>query len=74
MIVTVGKNGALPLPDNELFPEECKLKIGDVLFCKVTGDKRTLTLEKFEDQTLTDEEIEAHGSLTRVKLLEARDF
>lgn len=67
MIVTVGKNGAIPLP------EECKLNIGDVLLCKVMGNKR-ITLEKFEDQTLTDEEIEAHGLLTRVKLLEPRDF
>ena len=44
MIVTVGKNGAIPLPDNK----ECNLNIGDILLCKLTEDKRAIELENFQ--------------------------
>ena len=57
MIVTVGKNLAIPLPDNK----ESKLNIGDILLCKLSEDKRSIELEKFSDQTLNDEKIKAHA-------------
>jgi len=68
VIVTVGHNGAIPLP------EECKFHIGDILICTVIKDTRSIKLERFEDQTLTDEEIKAHGSLTKVSALDPKDF
>lgn len=74
MIVTVGKNGAIPLPQDENFTEENKLKIGDILLCTLTKDKRSIKLEKFSDQSLTDEQIKAHGSLCRVEELNPDDF
>ena len=70
MIVTVGKNGAIPLPDNK----ECNLNIGDILLCKLTEDKRSIELEKFSDQSLNDEQIKAHGYLCRVEELNPEDF
>ena len=70
MIVKVGKNGAIPLPDNK----ECNLNIGDILLCKLTEDKRSIELEKFSDQSLNDEQIKAHGSLTRVEPLNPDDY
>ena len=70
MIVTVGKNGTIPLPDNE----ESKLNIGDILLCKLSEDKRSIELEKFSDQTLNDGQIRAHGSLCRVEQLNPEDF
>lgn len=70
MIVTVGKNLAIPLPDNK----ESKLNIGDILLCKLSEDKRSIELEKFSDQTLNDEQIKAHGSLTRVRPLTPDDY
>lgn len=70
MIVTVGKNGAIPLPDNE----ESKLNIGDILLCKLNADKRSIELEKYSDQTLNNEQIKAHGSLCRVEALNPEDF
>jgi hypothetical protein len=70
MIEIVGKNGAIPLPDNE----ECKLNIGDILLCKLSKDKRSIELEKFSDQSLNDEQIKAHGSLTRVEPLNPDDY
>jgi len=36
--------------------------------------KRSIQLEKYEDQTLSDEQIEEHGSLTRVVQLNPRDY
>lgn len=69
MIVTVGKNGTIPLPDNE----EVKLNIGDILLCKFNEDKRSIELEKYSDQTLNDEQIKAHGSLCRVEELNSED-
>ena len=70
MIVTVGKNGAIPLPDNK----ECNLNIGDILLCKLTEDKRSIELEKFSDQSLTDEQIKVHGYLARVEPLNPDDY
>ncbi|MCC9660708.1 hypothetical protein IT970_00785 [Pseudoalteromonas sp. A41-2] len=70
MIVTVGKNGAIPLLDNE----ESKLNIGDILLFKLSEDKRSIELEKFPDQTLNDEKIKAHGSLIRVEPFNPDDF
>ncbi len=70
MIVTVGKNLAIPLPDNK----ESKLNIGDILLCKLSEDKRSIELEKFSDQTLNDEQIKAHGALTRVEPLNPDDY
>ena len=67
MIVTVGKNGAIPLPDNVELSEDGKLNIGDILLCTLMEDKRSIKLEKFSDQTLNDEQIVAHGFLTRVE-------
>lgn len=74
MIVKVGKNGAIPLPQNEEFSEENKLTIGDILLCSVVESKRCIKLEKFSDQSLTDKQIEAHGSLCRVKEFNPDDF
>tara|TARA_Y100000310_G_scaffold114250_1_gene112767 strand:+ start:2392 stop:2622 length:231 start_codon:yes stop_codon:yes gene_type:complete len=70
MIVTVGKNGTIPLPDNE----ESKLNIGDILLCNLDEDKRLIELEMFSDQTLSSEQIKAHGSLTRVEPLNPDDY
>lgn len=72
MIVTVGKNGSIPLPDE--LSEDSKLEIGDILLCTIMNDKRSIKLEKFEDQTLSDGQIEAHGLLTRVEVLNPKDF
>lgn len=72
MIVTVGKNGAIPLPDE--FYEYSKLSIGDILLCTAMEDNRSIKLEKFEDQTLSDKQIEAHGLLARVEVLNPKDF
>ncbi|WP_287243200.1 hypothetical protein [Pseudoalteromonas sp.] len=70
MIVTVGKNLAIPLPDNN----ESKLNIGDILLCKLSEDKRSIELEKFSDQTLNDGQIKKHGALTRVEPLNPDDY
>lgn len=72
MILTVGKNGAIPLPDE--LCEDCKLSVGDILICTFMEDNRSIKLEKFEDQTLSDKQIEAHGSLTRVEVMNKKDF
>lgn len=72
MIVTIGKNGAIPLPDE--LNEANKLEIGDILLCTVTKDKREIRLEKYQDQTLTDEQVAEHGLLTRVETLNPKDF
>ncbi|WP_448214130.1 AbrB/MazE/SpoVT family DNA-binding domain-containing protein [Colwellia sp. MEBiC06753] len=72
MIVTIGKNGAIPLPDE--LSEESKLDIGDILLCTVMKDKRSIKLEKYDDQTLSDEQIQAHGLLTRVEALNPKEF
>tara|TARA_X000001388_G_scaffold76003_1_gene72165 strand:- start:192 stop:461 length:270 start_codon:yes stop_codon:yes gene_type:complete len=73
MIVKVGKNGAIPLPEEQL-SDGMKLNIGDILLCKLAEDRRSIQLEKYEDQTLSDEQVEAHGSLTRVVQLNPKDF
>jgi len=67
MIVTVGKNGAIPLPPDEDFSAENRLKIGDILLFTIMKDKRSIKLEKFSDQSLSDKEIKAHGYLCRVE-------
>tara|TARA_Y100000588_G_C14238766_1_gene918439 strand:- start:1383 stop:1637 length:255 start_codon:yes stop_codon:yes gene_type:complete len=72
MILTVGKNGAIPLT-NELC-EDSKISIGDILIFTIMEDNRSIKLEKFEDQTLSDEQIEAHGNLTRVEEMNLKDF
>ena len=72
MIVTVGKNGAIPLPEE--LSDGIKLRIGDILLCTLAENKQSIQLEKYEDQTLSDEQIEAHGSLTRVVQLNPKDF
>lgn len=72
MIVTVGKNGAIPLPEE--LSGGIKLHIGDILLCTLAENKQSIQLEKYEDQTLSDEQIEAHGSLTRVVQLNPKDF
>lgn len=74
MIVTVGENGAIPLPSDEHVKEEDRLKIGDILLCTVMEDNRSIKLEKFSDQNLTDEQIKVHGSLCRVEELNPKDF
>ncbi|MEJ6496833.1 hypothetical protein [Pseudoalteromonas lipolytica] len=74
MIVTVGKNGAIPLPPDDDLNEENKLKIGDILLCTLMKDKRSIKLEKFLDQSLNDEQIKAHGCLCRVEELNPEDF
>lgn len=72
MIVKVGINGTIPLSDELL--EGSQLSIGDILLCTVKEDNRSIKLEKFKDQTLSDEQIERHGSLTRVEELKPKDF
>ncbi|MCG7571935.1 hypothetical protein MHM89_18730 [Pseudoalteromonas sp. CNC9-20] len=72
MILTVGKNRTLPLPDELL--EDGKLGIGDILLCTVMEDNRSIKLEKFKDQTLSDEQIKAQGSLARVEVLNPKYF
>ncbi|WP_193988038.1 hypothetical protein [Lelliottia steviae] len=73
MIVKVGKNGAIPLSE-EVLSAGIKLHIGDILLCTFAEDRRSIQLEKYEDQTLSDEQIEEHGSLTRVVQLNPRDY
>jgi hypothetical protein len=70
----IGKNGAIPLPPDEDFSEEHKLKIGDIMICTLMKDKRSITLEKFHDQSLNDEQIKEHGSLCRIVELNPKDF
>lgn len=72
MIVTAGKNGAIPLPDE--LCHDSNLCIGDILLCTVTKDNNSIILEKYEDQTLSDEQIEGHGSLARVEALNSKYF
>ena len=72
MIITVGKNGAIPLPDE--LCAECELDIGDLLLCSVMEDNFSIQLEKFEDQTLSDTQIEAHGYLIRIQALHPKNF
>lgn len=72
MIVKVGKNGTIPLSDELL--EGSKLSIGDILLCTARENNRSIKLEKFKDQTLSDKQIERHGSLTRVEELKPEDF
>ena len=72
MILTIGKNRTLPLPDELL--EDGKLSIGDILLCTVMEDNRSIKLEKFKDQTLSDEQIKAQGSLARVEVLNPKYF
>lgn len=74
MIVTVGKNGAIPLPPDEYFSAGNKLKIGDILLCTLTKDKCCIKLEKFLDQSLNDGQIKAHGYLCRVEEFNPEDF
>ncbi|MEM5545749.1 hypothetical protein [Pseudoalteromonas fuliginea] len=74
MIATVGKNGAIPLPPDEDFNEENKLKIGDILLSTLVKDKRSIKLEKFSDQSLNDKQIKVHGYLCRVEELNPEDF
>lgn len=71
-MVTVGQNGTIPTPEDEQLPDEYKFQIGDILLCTVIGDIPAIKLEKFEYQTLTDEEIEAHGSLVMGKSIGAK--
>ena len=73
MIVKVGKNGPIPLPEEQL-SNGIKLNIGDILLCTLAEDRRSIQLEKYEDQTLSDKQMEAHGSLTRVVRLNPKDF
>jgi len=72
MIVTVGKNGTIPLPDelNEL----AHLELGDILLCTLTENKQSIRLEKYKDQTLTDNQIAAHGFLTRIEEINHQNF
>lgn len=67
MIFEIGKNGAVPLPRNSYFSEEDKLKLGDILICKLSDDMKSFVIKKHHDQTLTDEQIKAHGYLCRVE-------
>lgn len=72
MIVTVGKRGAIPLPDE--LSELAHLELGDILLCTLTENKQSIRLEKYKDQTLTDSQIVAHGFLTRIKEINPKDF
>lgn len=72
MILTVGKNGAIPLPDE--LCEDSKLSIGDILIGTIMEDNPSIKLEKFEDQTLSDKQIEEHGSLTRAEVTNPKDL
>lgn len=74
MIVTVGKNGAISLPPHNDLDEKLRFEIGDILICTVTEDKHAITLEKFSDQSLSDEQIVEHGSLCRIEELNPHDF
>ncbi|MCY7295610.1 hypothetical protein [Alteromonas sp. a30] len=68
MIVTVGKNGAILLPQDENFTEENKLEIDDILLCTLTKDKGLIKLEKFSEQPLTNEQIKATTVISGFKL------
>ena len=74
MILTVGENGAIPLPPDEDLNEENKLKVDDILQCTLMKDKRSIKLEKFSGHSLNDEQIKAHGSLCSVEKLNPKDF
>ena len=72
MIVTVAKNKAVPIPDELL--KDSTLSTGDILLCTVMKDNLSIKLEKFKDQNLSVEQVEAHGSLTRVEVLNPKCF
>ncbi|GAB1055800.1 MAG: hypothetical protein WAqPseu_26580 [Shewanella algae] len=42
--------------------------------CTARENNRSIKLEKFKDQTLSDKQIERHVSLTRVEELKPEDF
>lgn len=47
MIVTVGKNGAIPLPEEEL-SGGIKLQIGDILLCTLAENKQSIQLKSMK--------------------------
>ena len=72
MIVTVGKNGAIPIPND--VNTKNKFKTGDILLCTLSKDGNSIVLERHKDQTLSDKEVLSHGHLTRVEELNPKDF
>jgi hypothetical protein len=65
-------NGSIPLQDELI--EDSKLENGDILRCTITKDKHSIKPEISENQRLSDEQIEAHSLLTRLKELNTKYF
>lgn len=60
----IGNNNEIALPDE--FCEELNIEIGDILLCERVAGKDALSLRKFSNQSLSDEEVQQAGNLTRV--------
>ncbi|WP_445428329.1 hypothetical protein [Alishewanella sp. HL-SH05] len=65
------KDNFIPIPDT--LCAELGFAIGDILVCVMNKDCSKISMTKYSDQTLTDEQLSAAGNLTRVVSLEAAE-
>jgi hypothetical protein len=61
---TVGINGEIPLDDQ--LCDELDINIGDTLIFEKLPRQNVLTARKYENQSLSDDEINASNNLSRV--------
>ncbi|MCC5450711.1 hypothetical protein LMJ53_03045 [Rheinheimera sp. UJ51] len=69
--VEIIKDNLIPVPD--ALCAELGFAVGDILVCVMDKDRSEISMTKYIDQTLTDEQISATGNLTRVVSLEAAE-
>ena len=69
--VEIIKDNFIPVPD--ALCAELGFAVGDILVCVMDKDRSEISMTKYSDQTLTDEQISAAGNLTRVVSLEAAE-
>lgn len=62
--VRIGSNHEIPLPDD--ICNELEIQVGDILICEAAVKSFGISMRKYYDQTLSDDEIAASGNLTRV--------
>lgn len=62
--VKIGKNGEIPIPDD--ICNELDFNVGDILFCEAIADSSSISISKYCDQTLSDDDIASTGNLARV--------
>lgn len=67
----VHKDNLIPLSDE--LCAELRFAVGDILVCVKDKDCSEISMRKYRDQTLTDEQISAAGNLTRVVSLGAAE-